>query len=158
MSVRPEVVHPLVRKLNNDDLDRIMEIEEAAYPYPWTRGIFTDCLRVGYDCWGIQLGGSLVGYSIQSHVAGENHLLNLCVAAEFQNQGIGKILLDQAIRLAGRQGCFCVFLEVRPSNTVAVGLYLRSGFKTVSERPNYYQLDKGKESAIVMRLDLEPNA
>jgi ribosomal-protein-alanine N-acetyltransferase len=158
MSVRPEVVHPLVRKLNNDDLDRIMEIEEAAYPYPWTRGIFTDCLRVGYDCWGIQLGGSLVGYSIQSHVAGENHLLNLCVASQFQYQGIGKILLDQAIRLAGRQGCFCVFLEVRPSNTVAVGLYLRSGFKTVSERPNYYQLDKGRESAIVMRLDLDFNA
>lgn len=156
MSVRPEMVHPLVRRFTDHDLDRIMEIEEAAYPFPWTRGIFADCLRVGYECWGIQLGDALVGYAVQNHVAGENHLLNLCVASEYQQQGLGRMLLDHVIRLARSQQCFCIFLEVRPSNTVAMALYQRSGFKIVSERPDYYRLEQGRESAIIMRLDLEP--
>ena len=47
------------------DLDRIVEIERMAYPYPWTRGVFRDCIRVGYDCSGLQLGPSLIGYAIQ---------------------------------------------------------------------------------------------
>lgn len=154
MSAEPGVLHPLIRRLNEADLDRIMEIELAVYPYPWTRGIFADCLQVGYDCWGLQIGRNLAGYAIQSHVAGENHLLNLCVATEYQSMGYGSILLDHAIRLARRQDCFCIFLEVRPSNRAGIALYRKNGFKVVAERPEYYRSDDGKENAIVMRLDL----
>jgi len=155
LSAEPEALYPLVRRLSEIDLDRIMEIELAAYPFPWTRGIFADCIRVGYDCWGLQLGGTLAGYSIQNHAAGENHLLNLCVAPEFQHRGLGSILLEHAIRLAHRQNCFCIFLEVRPSNPAGIALYRKFGFHVVAERPDYYRSDLGKENAIVMRLDLE---
>ena len=62
MSVEAKAVHPLIRPLTWGDLDRIMEIELAAYPVPWTRGIFGDCIRVGYDCWGLQREGELIGY------------------------------------------------------------------------------------------------
>ena len=89
MIAERHLFHPLVRPLVWDDLDRIMAIELAAYPHPWTRGIFSDCLRVGYDCWGLQLGTRLVGYSVQSDAAGESHLLNLCVAPEWQRRGCG---------------------------------------------------------------------
>jgi len=150
----PEALHPLVRRLTEADLDRIMEIELDVYPYPWTRGIFADCLRVGYDCWGLQAGQDLAGYAIQSHVAGESHLLNLCVAREYQNIGYGSILLEHAIRLARSQQCFCIFLEVRPSNRAGIALYRKNGFEVVAERPDYYRSDRGKENAIVMRLDL----
>ncbi len=156
MSAELETVHPLVRRLNESDLDRIMEIELAAYPYPWTRGIFADCIRVGYDCWCLQLGATVAGYTIQSHVAGENHLLNLCVDTGFRHRGLGSILLEHAIRLAYRQNSFCIFLEVRPSNPAGIALYQKFGFKIVAERPDYYRSDLGKENAIVMRLDLEP--
>jgi ribosomal-protein-alanine N-acetyltransferase len=148
--------HALVRCLTESDLSRIMEIELEAYPYPWTRGIFADCLRVGYDCWGLQAGNTLAGYSIQSHAAGESHLLNLCVASEYQRRGFGSILLDHAVRLARRHDCFCLFLEVRPSNQAGISLYQKNGFKVVAERPEYYRSEQGKENAIVMRLDLSP--
>ena len=137
-----------------DDLDRLIEIELSAYPYPWTRGIFADCIRVGYDCWGLQLGPDLAGYSIQTHAAGENHLLNLCVAPEFQGQGYGRVMLDHAIRLARLQDCFCIFLEVRPSNPAGIRLYQKNGFEIVGERPDYYRSDEGRENALVMRLEL----
>jgi len=66
MIAEPASFHSLLRRLFDGDLDRIMEIELAAYPYPWTRGIFADCIRVGYECWGLQAGDELIGYCIQT--------------------------------------------------------------------------------------------
>jgi ribosomal-protein-alanine N-acetyltransferase len=154
MIADPASFHSLLRRLIDGDLDRVMEIELAAYPYPWTRGIFADCIRVGYDCWGLQAGDQLIGYCIQTHVAGENHLLNLCIAPEWQKQGLGSLLLEHAIRLARIQNCQCIFLEVRPSNPAGIQLYENNGFIIVGERPDYYRAFEGKESAIVMRLEL----
>jgi ribosomal-protein-alanine N-acetyltransferase len=102
----------------------------------------------------LQLGKDLAGYTIQSHGAGENHLLNVCVAREYQNQGFGNILIDHCIRLARKQECSCVFLEVRPSNLAGIALYQKNGFGVIAERPAYYRSDQGKENAMVMRLDL----
>jgi len=155
MSAEPSSVHTVVRRLNPADIDRVIEIELSAYPYPWTRGIFEDCLRVGYDCWGLQMGSELVGYSIQTQAAGENHLLNLCIAPGRQGMGLGKTLLDHAVRLARMQSCFCIFLEVRPSNPAGIKLYLNNGFEIVGERPDYYRSDEGRENALVMKLDLD---
>ncbi len=154
MIAEPETIHPLLRRLTEDDLDQVMEIELSAYPYPWTRGIFADCLRVGYDCWGLQSGNTLIAYSIQTQAAGESHLLNLCVAPDWQRRGLGSVLLGHAVQLARMQNCYCIFLEVRPSNPAGFRLYENYGFVAVGERPDYYRSDQGRENAIVMRLDL----
>ena len=154
MNTKLKRLHPLIRSLTVSDLARINEIEQSAYPYPWTAGIFADCLRVGYDCTGLQVGSILIGYAIQSQAAGESHLLNLCVAPSWQGMGYGSILLEQAIRLAKNQGCDSMFLEVRPSNPVGLALYERRGFDTLGRRPNYYRTDDGSEDAIIMSLSL----
>jgi len=156
MIAEPDSFHSLLRRLIDEDLDRIMEIELAAYPYPWTRGIFADCIRVGYECWGLQEGDQLIGYCIQTQAAGENHLLNLCIAPDWQKQGLGSLLLSHAIRLARMQNCYCIFLEVRPSNPAGIQLYAKNGFIIVGQRPDYYRSAEGKEDAIVMRLELNP--
>jgi len=155
MSAEPRPFDPEIRVLGQVDLDRIVEIERSAYPFPWSRGIFADCLRVGYDCWGLQVRDLLIAYAIQTHAAGESHLLNLCVDPEWQRAGYGSILLEHAVCHASLYGGSSMFLEVRPSNPVAIGLYKRRGFKVVGERRNYYRAEKGREAAIVMRLDLE---
>lgn len=168
MSADPKLLHPLLRPLGWGDLDRVMEIELQAYPFPWTRGIFGDCLRVGYDCWGLQLGGRLAGYTVQSDGAGECHLLNLCVAPELQRRGLGRMLLENAIRIARSRDCHCVYLEVRPSNAAGISLYSGMGFRVVGRRPGYYSASaatgpsgdaaagRGREDALVMRLELDP--
>ena len=154
MAADPKTLHVLVRNLTEEDLDRLIEIEHAAYPFPWTRGIFADCIRVGYDCTGLQVGSALIGYTIQSLAAGENHLLNLCIEPDWQGNGYGNLMLDHAIRLAGEKNCSCMFLEVRPSNPAGMGLYERKGFSIVGQRPGYYRSADGREDAMVMRLDL----
>lgn len=170
MIASPEWMHPLVRPLNWGDLDRIIEIELAAYPFPWSRGIFADCLRVGYDCWGLQMGKQLVGYCIQTEAAGETHLLNLCVAPEWQGRGFGSLLLEHTVRIARSHRCSCVFLEVRPSNAAGIALYEKHGFSVIGRRPGYYtagpaplpepadsaagELPRAREDALVMKLEL----
>ena len=167
MSADPKLLHPLLRPLGWGDLDRVMEIELAAYPFPWTRGIFGDCLRVGYDCWGLQIGGRLAGYAIQSDGAGECHLLNLCVAPELQRRGLGRLLLENAIRIARSRHCHSMYLEVRPSNPAGIALYSAMGFRVVGRRPGYYSASAltgpsggaatghGREDALVMQLELD---
>jgi ribosomal-protein-alanine N-acetyltransferase len=147
-------LYPVIRTLSADDLERIMEIEQAAYAFPWSMGIFADCLRVGYECHGLQVDGLLVGYVIQTHFAGEAHILNLCVDPAWQRRRLGGLLLEQAIRLARTAECTNVFLEVRPSNRAGLGLYRKRGFYIVGERPDYYRAGNGREAALVMRLDL----
>jgi ribosomal-protein-alanine N-acetyltransferase len=131
----------------------VLAIEEAAYPFPWTRGIFAECLRVGYGCLGVYQDGALAGYVIFNWGAGESHLLNLCVHPERQGQGLGGLLLSQAIERAKALDCQAMYLEVRPSNPEAEGLYARRGFRMVGRRPGYYRSENGREDAIVMRLD-----
>ena len=154
MAADPKTLHVMVRNLTEEDLDRLIEIEHAAYPFPWTRGIFADCIRVGYDCTGLQVGPTLIGYTIQSLAAGENHLLNLCIAPEWQGNGYGNLMLDHAIRMAIEKNCSSMFLEVRPSNPAGMGLYERKGFSIVGQRSGYYRSADGREDAMVMRLDL----
>ena len=167
MIASPEWIHPLVRPLNWGDLDRVMEIELAAYPFPWSRGIFSDCLRVGYDCLGLQIGPQLVGYSVQTDAAGEAHLLNLCIAPDWQHRGMGGLLLENVLRTARSNHCRCVFLEVRPSNRAGIALYAKHGFVVIGRRPGYYsagpadgpasgdkEQTRSREDALVMQLEL----
>jgi ribosomal-protein-alanine N-acetyltransferase len=154
MIANPDALHPLIRRMNAGDLNRVVEIEQSAYPFPWTRGIFADCIQVGYSCSALQAGARLIGYTIQSQAAGESHLLNLCIEPEWQRKGYGNLLLDHAIRQAGQQRCTSILLEVRPSNQDGIKLYEQKGFVIVGKRPAYYRAADGREDAIIMRLDL----
>ena len=135
-------------------MDRIYAIEILAYPFPWTRGIFEDCFRVGYDCFGLQIGKDLSGYTIFSFAAGEAHLLNLCIHPDWQRRGFGSLLLEYAINRVARLENEAMFLEVRESNPRAANLYKNRGFKIIGRRRSYYEAGSGREDAIVMRLKL----
>lgn len=147
-------MYPLIRPLLSEDIEGVLRIEQACYPFPWTEEIFNGCLKAGYSCFGLLLGSDLAGYTISNWGAGECHLLNLCIQPKWQKQGFGKMMLDHSINHARSLDCHVMFLEVRPSNTDAGQLYLRRGFEEVGKRPAYYQAEGGREDALVMRLDL----
>lgn len=139
-----------IRPMSRGDADAVFEIEQASYPYPWTRGIFFDCLRIGYCCRVAEFDGAIAGYAILSAAAGEAHLLNLCVAPDHRRKGLGQmlidgVLVDAELRQAGR-----LFLEVRPSNRAAIKLYRQNDFHVIGRRPDYYPGDNGYEDALVM--------
>ena len=148
-----------LRPMREADLDEVMRIEERAYPFPWTRGIFRDCLRAGYPMWvqerqAGEARGAIVGYGVLSLAADEAHVLNLCTAPECEGRGLGGRMLQALLRIARGGGAQRVFLEVRPSNPRAIGLYGRSGFNEIGRRPRYYPARHGREDAIVMAMEL----
>ena len=139
-----------------DDIETVSAIENRAYVFPWTPGIFRDCLRAGHHCWVLEAGSTLLGYGVLSAAAGEAHILNICIAPEYQGRGHGRRLLRRLVDLARWHQANQVFLEVRPSNPRAIQLYRDEGFNEIGQRPNYYPAEKGREDAIVMAMELLP--
>ena len=145
-----------VRVMRQADIDAVAAIEQRAYAFPWTPGIFRDCLRVGHECWVLDCRAGIIGYGVLSCAAGEAHVLNVCVAPEHQGHGHGRHLLRRLIDIARWHMTDRVFLEVRPSNPGAIALYDSEGFNEIARRPNYYPASKGREDAIVMARELVP--
>ncbi len=159
------VVHapvPSLRPLDLTDLSRVVEIETRTYRQGWNKGIFADCLRIGYSSWGLAIKNWLIGYGLASIAVGESHLLNLAVDPDYQGRGYGRFLLHHLCALAVHGGATRMFLEVRPSNVSARSLYQSVGFHEVGRRSGYYpQNESGKrEDALILcrcfeRLDVE---
>ena len=101
------------------DVPVVVAIERAAYQFPWSEGIFRDCLRVGYVCRVVDVGGDTSGYGIMSCGAGEAHILNVCIREDYRCRGLGADDCCHLLDRARAVGMHEAFLEVRPSNTVA---------------------------------------
>jgi [ribosomal protein S18]-alanine N-acetyltransferase len=153
MNARVEPM-PALRRMRSEDVERVMVVEVGAYPFPWTDGIFRDCMRVGYDCWVLELEGAVVGHAVLAIAAGEAHLLNLTVEAGRQGLGLGRFLLRQIVERARARAVEVLFLEVRPSNLAALHLYRSEGFAHVGTRPRYYPGEQDREDAWVFSLRL----
>jgi ribosomal-protein-alanine N-acetyltransferase len=149
MSAQLDIL-PLYRRMMARDLDSVMAIENRVYTHPWTRGNFLDSMTAGHHCWIANVRGTIVGYSVAAIAAGEAHLLNLSIAAEWQRRGLGAELLRFMLKLTRDYAAERVFLEVRPSNVAARALYRAAGFVEIGTRRGYYPAQHGREDAIVL--------
>ena len=146
----------VLRPMREADLPAVMAIEQRAYAFPWTQGVFRDCLLANHPSWVLVEGGHVIGYAVLSVAADEAHVLNLCTSPDVQGRGHGRRLLRALLQLARGRGAQRVFLEVRPSNAPAIALYHDEGFNEIGRRPRYYPARDGREDALVMALELLP--
>jgi len=144
-----------MRPMQECDVREVVRIERGAYPFPWSPGIFRDCLRVGYCCWVLEHRSILRGYGIMSAGARESHILNLCVHERFQGRGMGRLILDHLLEVARGHRALTVMLEVRPSNMQALHLYRAVGFNEVGTRRGYYPAEGRREDALIMAMELQ---
>lgn len=144
-----------LREMRHADLPAVAAIEAACYEFPWSAGLFRDCLLAGYPAWVLEQGGQVVGYAVMSVAAGEAHLLNICLSRPMRGAGHATRLLAQLIAQARAGGTLRVFLEVRPSNKPALALYTRFGFRPLGLRRAYYRARQGNEDALVLSLELD---
>ena len=139
-----------LRPMREHDIPSVVAIERRSYDFPWSVGVFTDCLRVGYCCWTIVEDTVLAGYGIMTVAAQECHILNICIDSDLRKRGYATALLDQLLESALTHCARTAYLEVRPSNLAAVELYQGAGFSRIGERPNYYPTRQGREDALVL--------
>lgn len=134
-------------------VDRIMPIEEEAYPEAWSRGMFLD--EVGNDhshFYVVFENDELVGYTGFWLVADEAHITSVTVRSDCRRRGIGRLLVRFLIDAARQAGARVATLEVRVSNVGARRLYEAFGFQPVGIRRGYYA--RSREDALVMMKKL----
>ncbi len=142
------------RAMTPGDLLYIAGIEQTTYSFPWSDGIFRDCLKAGYFCRVAEVKRDLMGYAIMTLGADEAHVLNVCVRIDYRDQGVGRYFVQLLFEHARNRHCHSMFLEVRPSNPSAIHLYESLGFQRVGVRKGYYQASNGREDAWVYKLAL----
>jgi len=141
------------RPMRLADLPVVMDIEQRAYEFCWTEGIFRDCLAVGYRCHVVLLDGLIAGYGVMSAAAGEAHILNLCIDPNLRRRGLGRALLTYLLEDADNAGAQTMLLEVRESNAAGIALYEQLGFKRIGMRKGYYPAKGGREDAILLERE-----
>jgi ribosomal-protein-alanine N-acetyltransferase len=155
MIANPSALAPVVREMRQTDVARVASIEREAYEFPWSPGIFRDCLLAGYASVVLEYRGDVIAYAIMSIAAGEAHLLNLCVARNCRRTGHARRLLEVVIDRAIQAGAERMHLEVRPSNEAALALYANYGFERVGLRKHYYRASAGSEDAVLLARGLD---
>ena len=143
------------------DIDTVMAVMDEAFAgrfgEAWTRSQLGGILPMG----GVTLmvarepdSGATVGFSLCRAVADEAELLLLAVMPENHRCGIGRMLLDDFLDAARKQGVATVHLEVREGNS-AVDLYQNAGFAPVDRRRNYYHAADGRRfDAVTLAYNL----
>jgi [ribosomal protein S18]-alanine N-acetyltransferase len=137
------------------DLDAIDEIERASFPTPWPRETFAAELDRSWARIDVARGATepaLVAFCNYWLVTTELHVLAIATRPDERGKGIAHQLLAHVLAAGKSAGCTLATLEVRRSNTAAIALYERAGFKTVHVRSRYYQDDN--EDALVMLAEL----
>ncbi|MFM1895997.1 MAG: hypothetical protein RLZZ385_1071 [Pseudomonadota bacterium] len=140
--------------MRNSDLDLVVQNEATSYEHPWTKRIFVDCLRSGYQCWVLASRDCIIGHGVMSVAIGESHLLTLCVHPDYQRRGFGRRILEFLMERAARLDAEVCFLEVRVSNHAARALYKAMGFVPIGQRKAYYPAADGREDAVIMSRSL----
>lgn len=131
-----------------EDLPKIVEMERANQPRPWTEGIFRDELRADNRTYLKAEDGVIVGFGGVMVVGDEAHVTNLLVDPSRRRNGVGRRLLIGLIEAAAATGARQLTLEVRSKNAAAIALYSGLGLAPVGVRPGYFDDD----DALIMWL------
>lgn len=138
-----------LREMTVEDLDQVMEIENAAFSVPWSReGFFTYLIKDRSLFLVVEEKGSILGYCGLLYVVDEGEITNVAVRRERRREGIGHFMVDGLLRFARELKLSIVYLEVRAGNETAIRLYERLGFEKNGRRKNYYT--DPTEDAILM--------
>ena len=140
-----------VRRLVYGDLPAVLAIERRSFQTPWSLAMFVlELSKPGVICLAIcGERDELFGYLVCSRYADVWHLMNIAVAPGRRREGIATDLMEQLFEQAGADARFT--LEVRASNSSAIKMYERFGFRPAGHRRRYYH-DNG-EDALIMWLE-----
>ena len=142
------------RFANQQDLNTIVEIENASMSSPWTLDSYKEALDSDHAFIMVaDEAGVCVGFAVFYLTAPESELPDIVVSESHRGRGIGKLLLDASLRELSLRGVDTVFLEVRVSNERARALYEKMGFEEIGRRKYFYS--DPIEDAICMRLEID---
>jgi ribosomal-protein-alanine N-acetyltransferase len=142
-----------IRRLTYADLPQVIAIERRAFPAAWSLAMFVlELSKPSGICLAAVDGKTVLGYLICSRYDIVWHVMNVAVDPPLQGRGIGSALIERLLAEVDGEGAKSsrYTLEVRQSNTPAIRLYERFGFRAAGLRRRYYQ-DNGEDALIMWR-------
>ncbi|MEM1530044.1 MAG: ribosomal protein S18-alanine N-acetyltransferase [Candidatus Bathyarchaeia archaeon] len=150
-----------IRKFRPEDLNQVMYINQTCLPENYSTYFFVDLYTNFPETFIVaEEDGKVVGYimcRIESGFSGlslikRGHVISIAVLPAYRRRGIGEALLKEALNaMVTHYGVKECYLEVRVSNTPAINLYKKMGFKIERTIWRYYA---DGENAYLMRVKL----
>lgn len=134
--------------LEHRHIKEIARLEELCFSEPWSEEGILEAYRCGTKFFVAETGDRLLGYIGIKAVVDEGYITNIAVFPRYRRKGVAKALLNKVFAFAKEKRLSFVSLEVRPSNTAAVALYQKTGFKEEGRRKDFYRLPR--EDALIM--------
>jgi ribosomal-protein-alanine N-acetyltransferase len=132
------------------DLEQVVNINRKCLPENYSSPFFMDLLKqFPKTSLVAEENGEVVGYAIcrietetsNFRLSGnkkKGHIISIAILPDHRRQGIGYALVREIMRAMKFYKAETCFLEVRKSNTPAINLYKKMGFKIVNTIRNYY--------------------
>ena len=139
-------------KMTEEHVLQVAALEKQCFSLPWSANAIASELENPLSFWLVAVDGTVVaGYVGSQSVRGEADMMNLAVLPEYRRQGVGEALVTELVSGLCKQEVHSLTLEVRASNTPAIGLYEKLGFEQVGRRPGYYR--NPREDALILRKE-----
>lgn len=143
-----------IRFFEINDLSQVLMVEKESF-HPgqqYDESVFMRYLDMKHVFLVADLCGKIIGYVLgfveDSSIA---HLASIAVSPSYRGLGIGRRLLEEFEKKATALGAKRIVLEVSKSNTVALNMYVKKGYRIVRRIPKYY----GDEDAYLMIKDFK---
>lgn len=141
----------IIRKMCENDIQMVCEIEAGIFSMPWKAEDFRQSMEKPENIYlVVEEDAIILGYCGLWGVAGEGQITNVAVAIQYRGRGIAKAMLEKMLELGRDQGLDAFTLEVRESNVPAIELYHKLGFHDAGIRKNFY--DAPQENGLIMWL------
>ena len=145
------MAEPMIRKIREEDVSQIHEIEKLCFAMPWSEESILHDVRENVVARWLVLddgAGNVLAYAGMWFVLDEAHVCNVAVHPDHRRKGYGKRIFEALQALAQENSMSLMTLEVRRSNIAAQNLYHACGFLDVGYRKRYYE--DNKEDALIM--------
>lgn len=143
-----------IREMEIDDLDQVAQIEKDTFSLPWSKIGFLNGMKMDGSCFLVAIqNDQIVGYIGMYTSFDEGEITNVAVTKKCQNQGIGKVLVNESLKWCEKKKIQQLILEVRESNKGAIFLYQELGFEQIGSRKGFYE--QPIEDGLVMKLNWE---
>ena len=138
----------MLRKYHESDIERIIEIENNTLKHTlgldFYKNDLSNPLAMHYV---YEIEDKILGF-ISSYFDGEIiEILNFCIDEEYQSQGYGSKLMNEFFKEF--EACSSI-LEVRSSNSRAIHVYEKNGYKTIRIRKQYYS--NGEDALFMQKI------
>ncbi|HAN44650.1 MAG TPA: ribosomal-protein-alanine N-acetyltransferase [Ruminococcaceae bacterium] len=137
--------------MHSNHIEALARLEEECFSEPWS---FESLANELYNPIAVfyvaEFDGEVCGYAGMHHIVDECYVTNIAVTKKHRRKGVATHLLKKLIAYAKEHDCSLITLEVRKSNTAAIGFYESNGFETEGERRDFYR--NPTENALIMTL------